>query len=220
MGSENIVGVYPWSKKIMNLLSLLKDIFLEKYERSDRIPSPKNLTYHYSVELRHVDFDEVCVWDEYAHLEKKIERYKYSSDRYISTELVEVLEKCVEVSVLFGEHDDWGIVPIPMHWSRYILRGFDHTSLLAEKFGEVVELSFIPLLKTKYRPRQSNLSRAKRVKNKKNSFFIKNKYTLPSHIILIDDVVSSGSTFQEAAKILKPAGAKVVICFAIASNAK
>jgi competence protein ComFC len=204
----------------MNILSILKDIFLEENEKISSTSSPKNLTQHYRVELRHIDCDEVCVWWDYKELEAKIERYKYSSDRHISTELVEVLSKCVEVSDLFFEHDDWVIIPIPMHWSRYILRGFNHTSVLAEKFGEVVELPFSSILKTKYRPRQSNLSRTRRIKNKKNSFFVKNTYTVPSHILLIDDVVSSGSTFQEAAKILKSAGAKVVICFAIASNAK
>jgi ComF family protein len=219
MGSEDTLGVYTLAQKIMNFLSILKDIFLEENERRSSTSSPKNLTVHYRQELRHVEYDEVCVWADYREWEKEIERYKYHSDRHISTDLVEVLSKCVEVSVYYGEHDDWVIIPIPMHWSRYMLRGFDHTKRLATELAHSLWIEYNPILKTKWRRRQSNLSRTKRLENKKDSFLIKNGYTIPSHIILIDDVVSSSSTFHEAARVLRAHGAEKVICFAIASNA-
>lgn len=202
----------------MTFLSVLKDIFLEQDERISAISSPKNLTTHYRGELRHIECDEICTWGEYRQLEKKIERYKYHSDRSLSRELGEVLAKCVEVSHLYGEYDDWVVVPVAMHWSRYILRGFHHTGCLAKVFAKTHNLLYKSLLSTRYTPRQSKLSRTIRIKNKKNSFSIKNGYTVPSHIILIDDVVSSGSTLHEAACVLKASGAQVVICFTLASN--
>jgi ComF family protein len=206
----------------MNIFSLLAEIFLEEERKFSPPSSPKNLTQHYRVELRHVEvgeLDEICVWGNYQHLEYDIERYKYHSDRHISTRLVEVLAKCVEVSTFYGEHGDWVVVPIPMHWSRYILRGFDHTRRLAKELAERMNVGYAPILKSKWRRRQSSLPRTKRLENKKNSFLIKNGYTLPSHIILVDDVVSSGSTLHEAAKILKLHGVESIICFVIASNA-
>jgi ComF family protein len=202
----------------MKILSILKEIFLEEEKHISSTSSPKNLTAHYRGELRHVEYNEVCVWGDYREWEKEIERYKYHSDRHISTDLVEVLSKCVEVSLYYGKHDDWVIVPVPMHWSRYILRGFDHTKMLAKGLATHLWFQYTPVLKTKWRRRQSNLSRRERLENKKNSFLIKNRYTVPSHIILIDDVVSSSSTIHEASKVLKRAGAEIVICFTIASN--
>ena len=53
-----------------------------------------------------------------------------------------------------------------------------------------------------------------RLENKKNSFTIHN----PKHIILIDDVVSSGATASECAKVLKENGAEVVIGWFVTSN--
>lgn len=202
----------------MKALDILKDIFLEERDIWVLLSSPKNLTTHYRGELRHIECDEICTWGEYVELEKKIERYKYHSDRSLSRELGEVLAKCVKVSRLYGEYHDWVVVPVAMHWSRYILRGFHHTGYLAKDFGKTHNLLYKPLLSTRYTPRQSKLSRTLRIKNKKNSFSIKNGYTVPSHIILIDDVVSSGSTLHEASAVLKAAGAKVIICFTLASN--
>lgn len=137
----------------------------------------------------------------------------------MSTDLVEVLSKSVEVSTIFDIYQDWVVVPIPMHWTRYFFRGFHHTRKIAKEFCQKYGLGYSPLLGTKWTPRQSKLLRKERVLSKKNSFFIKDGYTTPSHIILIDDVTSSGSTFNEAAKVLSQSGAEYILCFAIASNA-
>lgn len=205
----------------MSLISLLKNIFLEEISQENVLSSPKNLTEHYRVELRHVDFDEVCVWWDYSILKGNIERYKYHSDRHISTELVEVLSKCVEVSEYYVEHNDWVVVPVPMHWSRYFLRWFDHVGLLAQKFSTKNGFVFMKLLVSKLSKlskRQSKLSRWERLENKKDSISLKNHYTLPLHIILVDDVVSSGATLQECAQVLRNAGVERIICFCVASN--
>ena len=58
-----------------------------------------------------------------------------------------------------------------------------------------------------------------RLENKKNSFTIRNpKEGIPKHIILIDDVISSGATASECAKMLKIHGADVVIGWFVTSN--
>ena len=200
-------------------MKIIKEIFLVEQGIQKKVSSPKNLTSHYEKELWKLYFDEICTWGEYAHFELQIERFKYHSDRHISTSLVEVLSKCVEVSKYFGEQSDWVVVPIPMHWTRYLLRGFHHTDLMAQGLSRILNLKVLSLLSTKWTKRQAKLSRWERMNNKKNSFFLKSRYTVPSHIILIDDVVSSWSTLNEAAKLLKEAWAKKVLCFTIASNA-
>jgi ComF family protein len=152
-------------------------------------------------------------------LKRKIEQFKYHSDRHISTELVEVLSKCVEVSNFYPWFTNWEIVPVPMHWTRYFFRRFDHTKLLATQLWKILGLPVHRVLGTFFRLRQAKLSRDKRIRNKKNSFFVKNGYTVPSHIILIDDVLSSGATINEAARTLRYGWAEIIICFTLASNA-
>lgn len=204
----------------MKILRLIFDIFFEwTFQKDQGVVLPINLTQHYQQELQTLFFDELWVWWEYAHLESKIERYKYHSDRHISTEFVDILSKCVEVSNIFGEEQDWEIIPIPMHWTRYLLRGFHHTSLLACKLWKRFHCPVSTILKTKFRRRQTKLTRIQRMQNKKNSFFLKTGYTLPSHILLLDDVVSSWATLNEAARVLKEGWVKKIICFTLASNA-
>jgi ComF family protein len=203
----------------MTIKKLLLDIFFINEKNIEEFWIPKNLTKHYKNECVPMYFDEVCVGGQYAFLKKDIERYKYQSDRQLSTRLVDVLAKCVEVSNLYQVNSDWVFIPVPMHWMRYFQRGFHHTERLSTELSNKIWWTHISLLQTKWTKRQAKLSRWDRLKNKKNSFFVKSWYTVPSHIILIDDVISSWSTLNEAAKVLRESWAKVVLCFTLASNA-
>ena len=203
----------------MWLIKLLQAIFLIEDRETRTFGISKNLTEHYTKECWNLYFDEVCVGGQYSLLKKEIERYKYQSDRHISTSFVDILAKCVEVSQYYESHQDWVIVPIPMHWTRYFPRGFDHIERLSIELSKKYGYTTLPLLRTKWTRRQAKLSRRERLKNKKNSFFLNNWYTVPSHLILIDDVVSSWSTLNEAAKVLKESWATIILCFTLASNA-
>lgn len=81
------------------------------------------------------------------------------------------------------------------------------------------DISVQRILETRYRPRQSQLNRTSRLANKKNAFRIKNGITsIPKKVILLDDVISSGSTANACAQVLKEAGVEEVIGYFIASN--
>ena len=80
-------------------------------------------------------------------------------------------------------------------------------------------IPYIPTLSTQYSRRQSKLSRKERLVNRKNQFTILHSMVLPEEVILIDDVISTGSTAHECAKILKENGVKRVIGIFLASSA-
>lgn len=90
-----------------------------------------------------------------------------------------------------------------MHWSRYLLRGFDHTDIIVKKLAKITGLPYQNLLSTKWSRHQSKLSREKRLENKKNRFTMKHHVPVPEVVILFDDIISTGSTANECAKILK-----------------
>ena len=91
---------------------------------------------------------------------------------------------------------------------------------LAKKLSKNTGITYIQPLKTLFSRRQSKLSRQKRLENRKNHFTIDNSITLPRKVILIDDVISTGATAHECAKLLKRHGAREVIGVFLASSAQ
>jgi len=105
------------------------------------------------------------------------------------------------------------ITPVPLHKSRERWRGFNQASLLAEKIGKVMEWDFIPdlLVRTKYTLSQVRLKGDDRRINVENAFTLNTTYVIQNtSYVVFDDVVTTGSTLKEMAKVLKRAGAKKV----------
>ena len=109
------------------------------------------------------------------------------------------------------------IVPIPLHWTRYIARGynqaFEIASVLALKSKKPVISCLRRVRKTEY---QAVLSAEHRKKNIQMAFSVmKNpEYIEGKHILLVDDLMTTGATLQEATKILlkyKPKKISVVV---------
>ncbi|HUD44410.1 MAG TPA: ComF family protein [Patescibacteria group bacterium] len=106
------------------------------------------------------------------------------------------------------------LVPIPLHPSRLRRRGYNQSELLAKemakKFGFKVENC---LQRIKDTSSQFALKREDRLKNMKDAFVLKLKtkdLIQNKAIILVDDLVTSGATMLETAKVLKKSGAKNV----------
>lgn len=75
-------------------------------------------------------------------------------------------------------------------------------------------------LRAGFSMRQSKLSRAKRLENRKNRFTIDNSAILPHTVFLIDDVISTGATAHECARVLRDHGAEKLIGVFLASSAE
>jgi competence protein ComFC len=101
------------------------------------------------------------------------------------------------------------IVPVPLHPTRQRERGFNQASLLAELASAQVSVPCKPLLKrTRYTTTQTALDRAERMENLHNAFRLrKNADVRGLRVLLIDDVLTTGSTLSECARVVKRAGA-------------
>lgn len=111
------------------------------------------------------------------------------------------------------------IVPVPLHKTRMRDRGFNQSALIARHFGKIqkVPVSESALLRTRSTPSQTSLKKGQRRKNVAGAFACKNpKQIIGKHVLLIDDVYTTGSTLNECARILKEAGAASVECLAYA----
>lgn len=113
------------------------------------------------------------------------------------------------------------IVPIPLHWRRLVLRRFNQSALLAQNIANDGQKSFSPsaLKRVKATVSQRGLMAKDRAANLKNSFTVPDDRVMAIHgrrVLLIDDVITTGSTIEEATKALLKAGAVNVDVLAFA----
>jgi ComF family protein len=100
------------------------------------------------------------------------------------------------------------VTPVPMHWQRRILRGYNHAHVLAQSVADTLRLPCLPLLKrTRNHPTQVGLSRTRRKENLKGAIAPLPIDLRGRNILLIDDVTTTGATLEACARALTQAGA-------------
>ncbi len=105
---------------------------------------------------------------------------------------------------------------VPMDRSRQQERGYNQAQLLAREVAAQLVLPCQGLLrKTRATAQQHTLSREERKKNARDAFAAE-KNTHGKHVILCDDIITTGETLRECVRVLIKEGAKSVVCVTIA----
>jgi len=102
------------------------------------------------------------------------------------------------------------IVPIPLHWSRFAVRGFNQSAVMAKTLSKKMQAYYFPCLKRKKRTVfQSTLSGKKRQQNVEDVFDVVGnnqemvkKVIKDKNVLLVDDLCTTGATLKNAAKVL------------------
>ncbi len=110
------------------------------------------------------------------------------------------------------------LIPIPLHKSRENARGYNQASLFANEIEKLsgIKVNETILYRIKKRKPQAKLAVSERKKNIDSVFSVETGTTELKKCIIIDDVVTTGSTVFEAAKELENSGYKVVAVISIA----
>ncbi len=116
-------------------------------------------------------------------------------------------------------HDNL-IVPVPLSRKRLRWRGFNQAELLARRVAEEYGLALDGgnLIRVKHKTAQAKLNEIKRLDNIKNCFVWQGGNLNKKNIILIDDVVTTGATLNECARVLKANGAGEVFGLVVAKG--
>ncbi|MFA4999668.1 MAG: phosphoribosyltransferase family protein [Parcubacteria group bacterium] len=159
-------------------------------------------------------------------IQSLIKAMKYKRVWKASESIGKIMLKHLEISgfaqIIKGNKDVF-IVPIPIHFFKNMRRGFNQSEILAKVIGRHLQIPVVKALKRqKWTPPQSEITDDKiRLLNVLDCFSLSHKAkTIPrdSAIIILDDVITSGGTIKEAAKVLKPLHPRQIIFVSAASR--
>lgn len=111
------------------------------------------------------------------------------------------------------------IVPVPLHFTRLLKRRYNQSALIAKELSKLtgIQVDYTSVVRhVKTRP-QVEFSGHARIKNVKDAFQVKHPEKLKGkRVVLIDDVMTTGSTLKECALAMKKAGVKSVDTLTVA----
>ncbi|MBQ8804726.1 MAG: ComF family protein [Tyzzerella sp.] len=117
---------------------------------------------------------------------------------------------------LYGKNlKNWNIdviVPVPLHWKRKRVRGYNQAEIIAHHLGR---LSGIPVnakavQRVRYTRPQKELNDKERKKNLKEAFQITKHWKKVPHVLIVDDIYTTGNTIDAAARVLRQNGAEKI----------
>ncbi|MBN8544344.1 MAG: ComF family protein [Alphaproteobacteria bacterium] len=113
------------------------------------------------------------------------------------------------------------IIPVPLHWRRLLTRTYNQAAWLAYGLSHETGVACAPhfLKRVRHMLPQARMTRAERQRNMKRAFLVPNRYKSDvegKRILLVDDVMTTGSTIEACADALKIAGAAEVHAVALA----
>lgn len=151
------------------------------------------------------------------YVRRAVLRFKFAGCSCYSRRLGGIMSECAENNLDCGSIDM--VSCIPLSRKRMHDRGYNQAELLAKEISKKVGVEYLPTLKKiRHNTAQSTIKDSKqRAANVIGAYrVIDAEEVKGKYILLVDDVVTTGSTVSECARILKKSGAKAVYCVTLA----
>ncbi|MGD8458653.1 MAG: ComF family protein, partial [Anaerolineales bacterium] len=165
------------------------------------------------------NLDRIIIWGNHeGPLRQALHKLKYRRDISLGDELSECLIDVVRENKIKGDL----VVPVPLSAKRLRERGYNQAALLARPLALAFDIPYHPrsLKRIKETQTQVGLSIAQRRENVKGVFYANPVQVKGKTVILVDDVMTTGATINEAGRTLKLAGANQVIGLTLAKAVK
>lgn len=158
--------------------------------------------------------DVYCAGTYTKELQKLIRGVKYHRQRELAYYQAKFMYEYFR-NIDFLQKQDFEVIPVPLHLNRIRQRKYNHMELVCEEFSKIggfnCNLNLIKRIKDT-KP-QYKLNRVQRLNNLVNAFAIDEKYYNGKTLLIMDDICTTGSTFEEMIKSLNNSGISDIICF-------
>jgi competence protein ComFC len=146
-----------------------------------------------------------------------IHRFKYGGEVWIGDLLSDFLMQGLRDSRLKGCSFD-AVVPVPLHPLRRREREFNQAEVLSRELARKSNLAFCDALeRLRYTVTQTHFDRRRRMQNLRDAFGLRRRAPVQEKdVLLVDDVLTTGSTLDECARVLLEAGARSVRALTVA----
>ena len=156
-----------------------------------------------------------------SRVKNLIHNLKYQGQKQIGETVGKYYGRQLKSSPLFQEIDL--IVPVPLHWKKERMRGYNQSFHFALGLSETMDLPILKdgLIRNVYGDSQTKKSKEERLQNAMNDFEVNRPNELKGkHILLVDDVLTTGATIEGCStKLLELEGTKVsAVTIAMAVN--
>ena len=152
-----------------------------------------------------------CVGERTKELHELIDHYKFERARSADKELAALL---AAITPVFP--DNTVVIPVPTIHQHVRVRGYDHTYCLARHLASIKGIQVRRILRRKYQEMQRGASKRQRIEQAKRAFEVREVLDPNTPYLIIDDVVTTGSTLKYASKCLVEAGAQTIWVASIA----
>lgn len=159
--------------------------------------------------IRHVFEEGRSIWIHKEPVSRAVYALKYQNRRIYAKAFGE--EMAYQYGYYLREKKVELIVPVPLHRKKMRIRGYNQAALLAEVLGEITGISVDEdiLVRVKNTKPLKQLNDKERRRSIRGAFSVR-KSVWAKTIVLIDDIYTTGSTLDEAARVLLKAGAEKV----------
>ena len=151
------------------------------------------------------------------HLQKLIRGLKYHNQKELAFYLAKFM---YEYFSKLGIDSEFQVIPTPLHKNRIKKRKYNHMELVSEEFCKYSDqFIYNPnlIFRIKDTKPQYRLSRKERLQNLSKAFCVDISQNLSKPILILDDICTTGATFEEMISTLKQSGINDIVCIA-ASN--
>ena len=155
------------------------------------------------------DADSPLIYRDFVR--QAMHRYKFNGRRSYADWFAKFTAECIQSKLDIWKPDF--ITYVPLSFGRWFKRGFNQSELVAKIISKKLDLPLEKtLVKRAFIKKQSSINdENKRAENVKNAFKIrKNAHVENKRILLIDDVITTGSTVVSCSKVLRSAGAQKI----------
>lgn len=171
--------------------------------------------------LKTIDGVNIYSCCNYSGIPQKLVRLlKFHNKKILSSEIAKLMKQYIDF--LNIDFSDYEIICVPLHIKKKKKRGFNQCELISIELSKLLEINvnFDLIKRIKNTKPMYNLKINERIENLKDAFLVEKQNFHNKKLLLIDDIITTGTTVSEIIKSLKKENITEIICLSFTNTDK